>query len=117
MRFHVAPLLLGCALGLQGCHHKVASVLPKGGNSYEVIGQSATEQQAYMNAEAEGKYTCKKLDKEMIVVDQRSVYQGADKNSKGDVRGSNVALAFVTGRSGKERDADDYKVTLTIDCR
>ena len=43
--------------------------------------------------------------------------QGADKNSKGDVRGSNVALAFVTGRSGKERDADDYKVTLTIDCR
>lgn len=43
--------------------------------------------------------------------------QGVDKDKKGDVKAENVALAFVTGKSGKERDADDYKVTLLIACQ
>lgn len=110
-------IALATSAYLAGCHTKTATVLPKGDNSYEVIGQSATEQRAYMNAENEGRHVCKQLDKEMIVIDQKSVFQGADKNTKDEVKGANVALAFITGRSGKERDADDYKVTLNVACK
>lgn len=110
-------VVLAMSACLTGCHTKTATVLPKGDYSYEVIGQSATEQKAYMNAESEGRHVCKELDKEMIVIDQKSVFQGADKNTKDEVKGANVALAFITGRSGKERDADDYKVTLNVACK
>ena len=103
--------LVGCA------HHRAsAAVLPKGGGTYDVIGEGPAEQDAYQNAAREAQYTCEKKEKEMVVVNQTSVYQGVDKNKKDDVKGENVALAFVTGRSGKERNADDYKVTLTISC-
>jgi hypothetical protein len=59
---------------------------------------------------------CEDIEKQMIVKDQKSIYQGADKNAKDDVEAENVALALFTGSSGKERNADDYKVTLTIMC-
>ena len=39
---------------------------------------------------------------------------GVDKDKKDQIKGENVALA--TGRTGKERNVDDYKVTLTISC-
>ncbi|MET0390843.1 MAG: hypothetical protein ABW321_33025 [Polyangiales bacterium] len=105
-------------LGLGACaHHRAsAAVLPKGGGTYDVIGQGAAEQDAYQNAAKEAEYTCGKKEKEMVVVNQSSIYQGVDKNKKDQVKGENVALAFVTGRSGKERNVDDYKVTLTITC-
>jgi hypothetical protein len=104
-------VLVGCA------HHRpTAAVLPKGGGTYDVIGQGPAEQDAYQNAAKEASYTCEKKDKEMVVTKEESVYQGVDKNKKDQVKGENVALAFVTGRSGKERNVDDYKVTLSISC-
>ncbi len=118
MQFVRLSTLLLTVVAAQACtHNKTATVLPKGGGSYEIIGQAATEQTAYANAESEAKYTCESKEKEMIVVDSSSVYQGADKDAKDDVEATNVALAFVTGRSGKERNADDYKVTLVISCK
>jgi len=108
----VCSALLGC-----GHHRPVAAVLPKGGGTYDVIGQGPNEQDAYQNAAKEAEYTCTQKERELIVVGQSSLYQGVDKNKKDQVKGENVALAFVTGRSGKERNADDYKVTLTIACK
>jgi len=112
--FLFAALLLNTA----GCgHHQVASVLPKGNDNYEVIGEGANEQEAYKNAESEARYTCDNdRQKKLTVVKQQSTYQGANKEDKDSVNGGNVALAIFTGHSGKERDADDYKVTLVINC-
>ena len=91
-------------------------MLPKGNAEYEVVAQGATEHEAFQNAESEARYTCKMEKRQLIVKSQDSVYQGADKNAKGDVDGGNVALAYFTGRSGKERNSDDYKVTLAVTC-
>ncbi len=106
----VLPSLVGCG------HYQTATVLPRGAGQYDLIGQSSNEEQAYRNAEAEGRYVCEEQQGQMVVKEQKSEYQGADKNAKGDVEAENVALAFITGRSGKERNADDYKVTLSIVC-
>jgi hypothetical protein len=115
---YVTLVSLAALASLSACaHHRIAAaVLPKGGGAYDVIGQGPAEQIAYQNATKEAEYTCEKSKKELVVVSQNSVYQGVDKNKKDQVKGENVALAFVTGRSGKERDSDDYKVTLTINC-
>jgi hypothetical protein len=113
---HVLTVVL-IGLGLAGCAHRpAAAVLPKAGGVYDVIGQGAAEQDAYQNAAKEAQYTCDKKEKEMVVVNQESIYQGVDKNKKDQIKGENVALAFATGRTGKERNVDDYKVTLTISC-
>ena len=105
-------------INFAGCgHHQVASVLPKGEDKYEVIGEGANEQDAYRNAESEARYTCENdREKKLTVIDQHSVFQGADKEDKDKVSGGNVALAIFTGQSGKERNADDYKVTLLVSC-
>jgi hypothetical protein len=116
MRHSIIFTTLTLMLASSCAHHPVATVLPKGGGTYDVIGQDATEQDAYKNAESEARYTCAERDKDMIVVTQSSVYQGADKNKKDDVKGENVALAIFTGQSGKERNRDDYKVTITFRC-
>ena len=111
--------LLVCATALLSvacAHHPVATVLPKGSSNYEIVAQGSNEQSAFQKAEEEANYTCEKDEKSLIVNDQDSVYQGPDKNSRDDVNGGNVALAYFTGRSGKERGSDDYKVTLMIAC-
>ncbi|HVW25526.1 MAG TPA: hypothetical protein VHC69_09155 [Polyangiaceae bacterium] len=111
-------VVLAALIATSACaHQQLASVLPQGDDKYEIIGQSSTEQEAYSNAEKEARYTCDKQKKTLVVVNQHSAYQGADKNAKSDVGAGNVALAFFTGKSGKERDSDDYKVSLTIQCR
>ncbi len=111
-------IALGLAVTLLACSHtQVATVLPKGGGKYEVVAQSANEENAFRDAESEARYTCEDQDKQLIVDNKESIYQGADKEKKGDVEAENVALAFVTGSSGKERNADDYKVTLLITCQ
>jgi len=109
-------LLFICGYSLGCGHHQVASVLPKGGDKYEVIGEGASEQVAYQNAESEARYTCSNNDKQLKVIDQHSTYQGANKDDKDKVSGGNVALAIFTGRSGKEANNDDYKVTLVVEC-
>lgn len=114
-------LLLACPLALSAvacnAHTPVASVLPKGGGQYEVVATSSNEGDAFSKAESEARYTCEEQEKQFIVNNKESVYQGADKDKKGDVEAENVALAFFTGTSGKERNADDYKVTLQIECK
>jgi hypothetical protein len=101
-----------------GCgHHQVASVLPKGGDKYEVVGEGENEQEAYKNAESEARYTCENnSEKKLTVLNEESQYQGANKEDKDKVSGGNIALAIFTGHSGKERSADDYKVKLLISC-
>jgi hypothetical protein len=106
----VSAQLTGCA------HRPVATVLPQRGGQYEVVAQAPTERGAYTNAHDEATYTCEDRERRLTVVSQTSVYQGADKNERDDVNGGNVALAIFTGRSGKERQSDDYKVTLLIEC-
>jgi hypothetical protein len=102
---------------LAGCAHRpVATVLPQRGGQYEVVSQAPTERDAYTKAHDEAEYTCEDQKRRMVVVSQSSVYQGADKNERDDVHGGNVALAIFTGRSGKERQSDDYKVTMLIEC-
>jgi len=98
------------------CRSQTGTVLPKGGGEYEVVGQGHDEQTAYANAKNEAQYTCKKQQKELVVRDSESVYQGADKDSRGEVDGGNIALAVFTGSSGKERQSDDYKVKLFVAC-
>jgi len=110
-------IALGFAVALLACHTQVATVLPKGGGKYEVVAQNANEEAAFRDAESEARYTCDEKDKELVVDNKESVYQGADKEKRGDVEAENVALAIVTGSSGKERDSDDYKVTLQIACQ
>ena len=115
MRYVISIGLVG--LGLVGCAHRsTAAVLPKGAYKYDIIGQGPAEQNAYQNATKEAEYTCEKDDKKMIVENSESVYQGVDKSKKDQVEVENVALAFVSGSSGKERNVDDYKVTLSISC-
>ena len=115
MKTAIVIALIGT--GIMGCAHRSsAAVLPKGAYRYDVIGQGPAEQNAYHNATREAEYTCEKDDKKMIVESSESIYQGVDKNKKDQVKGENVALAFVTGSSGKERNVDDYKVTLSISC-
>lgn len=109
-------LSLFALLSSTACHSQRASVLPKGDAHYEVVAQGATEHEAFQNAESEARYTCKKEKRQLIVKNKESVYQGADKNAKGDVNGGNVALAYFTGQSGKERNSDDYRVTLAVAC-
>lgn len=117
MHTSISLITLAAVFGFAACAHtQKATVLPKGGNEYEIIGQSSTEQAAYRNAESEGKYVCEDQEKNMLVKKQDSAFQGADKNSKGDVEAENVALAFFTGKTGRERNSDDYKVTLHIAC-
>jgi hypothetical protein len=117
MDFIKVSFVLGAILSTTACgQHQVASVLPKGDDKYEVIGQSSSEPDAYGKAEKEARYTCGEEKKHLVVVDQHSFYQGADKNAKSDVSGGNIALAIFTGKSGKERDADDYKVSLLVEC-
>lgn len=101
-----------------GCgHHQVASVLPKGSDKYEVVGEGENEQEAYKNAESEARYTCENdSSKKLTVLNEESQYQGANKEDKDKVSGGNIALAIFTGHSGKERNADDYKVKLLISC-
>lgn len=112
---------LGCAAAIvvmSGCaHQKSAMVTPKGKDRYDVIGESSIEQYAYSNAEKEAKYTCEDDSKQLFIMNYTTVFQGADKHAKDDVQGENAALAAFTGRSGKERAARDYKVTLLIECR
>lgn len=104
-------------IALSGCAHRpVATVLPQRGGKFEVVAQSPTERGAYKNAHDEAQYTCEERERSLAVVSQSSVYQGADKDQRDDVNGGNVALAIFTGRSGKERQSDDYKVTLVIEC-
>jgi len=99
-------------------HHKVATVLPKGGGAYEIVAQAASEAVAYGKAEDEANYTCESKQKEMVVVSSDAKYQGPDKDADDGIKAENVALAFVTGNTGKERDeSSDYKVTLLIECR
>lgn len=105
------------ALFALGCHSQKASVLPKGGNDYEIVAQAPDEQTAYRNAESEAKHTCKKEKKQLIVNDSQAKYQGPDKENRDDVDAGNVALAYVTGFSGKERNSDDYRVTMMISCQ
>ncbi len=108
-----ALVLTGTACG----HHQVASVLPKGADKYEVVGEGENEQEAYKNAESEARYTCENdREKKLTVLNEESQYQGANKEDKDKVSGGNIALAIFTGRSGKERNADDYKVKLLISC-
>jgi hypothetical protein len=100
-----------------GCAHApVATVLPQQGGRYEVVAQSSSEQGAYKKAQDEATYTCEEHDRRLVVLNQSSVYQGANKDARGEVDGGNVALALFTGSSGKERQSDDYKVTLLIEC-
>lgn len=106
----VSAALTGCA------HHPVATVLPQRSGQYEIVAQAPTERGAYKNAHDEANYTCEDRERRMVVVSQSSVYQGADKNERDDVGGGNVALAIFTGRSGKERQSDDYKVTMLVEC-
>jgi hypothetical protein len=99
-------------------HHKVAAVLPKGGGAYEIVAQAASEQRAFSEAETEATYTCESRQKEMVVMTSDAKYQGPDKDADDGIKAENVALAFVTGNTGKERDrSSDYKVTLLIECR
>jgi hypothetical protein len=117
MRTNSLLAVLITSVALTGCaHHSVATVLPQRGGQYEIVAQAATERAAYENANSEAAYTCEEQKRRMVVVTQSSVYQGADKNERDDVNGGNVALAIFTGRSGKERQSDDYKVTLLVEC-
>ncbi|MGD8862979.1 MAG: hypothetical protein PVI30_23400 [Myxococcales bacterium] len=50
----------------------------------------------------------------MVVADSSSRYQRADESEKDEVGAEHVALAFVTGNTGKERHLDDYEVTLHV---
>jgi hypothetical protein len=110
-------LLLLAALPSWACGHtQTATVLPKGGEEYQIVAQSYNEQSAFSEAESEAKYTCERNKLTLIVHDSESIYQGANKDERDDVDGGNVALAVFTGRSGKERQSDDYKVTLFIGC-
>lgn len=113
------PLTLLVLLGIfsSACAHtQTATVLPKGGTEYEIVAQGYNEQSAFSDAESEAKYTCQKQKLTLVVHDSESIYQGADKEERDQVSGSNVALAVFTGRSGKERQSDDYKVKLFIGC-
>ena len=110
-------IAFGMAVTLLACHTQVATVLPKGESKYEIVGSSSNEEDAFRKAESEARYTCDDENKQLVVLNKDSVYQGADKEKRGDVEAENVALAFITGSSGKERDADDYKVTLLIECK
>jgi hypothetical protein len=115
LKYLTASALLLLAAGC--AHHKVATVLPKGGGAYEIIAQAASEAVAFGKAEDEAKYTCESKQKEMIVLTSDAKYQGPDKDADDGIEAENVALAFVTGRTGKERDrSSDYKVTLAIKC-
>ena len=98
-------------------HTQEASVLPKGGSEYSIVAQAPDEQSAFNKAESEARYTCKQEQKQLIVIEDESLYQGPDKEDRDNVDGGNVALAMFTGRSGKERGAEDYKVTLLIACK
>jgi len=110
-------LFIFAALQLAGCAHRpVATVLPQRGDRYEVVAQAPTESGAYKNAQDEAAYTCEDRERRLAVVSQSSVYQGPDKNTRDDVNGGNITMAIFTGRSGKERQSDDYKVTLLIEC-
>lgn len=112
--FLTTSALLGIATGC--AHQPVATVLPRPNSQFEVVAQGSTEQGAYQKAQEEAGYTCEERERRMVVLEQASVYQGADKNERDDVGAGNVALALFTGQSGKERGSDDYKVTLTIAC-
>lgn len=113
VHFVIALFALGASAG---CHNQTASVLPKGNDQYQVIGVGPNEQDAYKNAESEARYTCEDSNRHLRVLDQNSVYQGSSKDERGKVEGTNVALAVLTGHSGKERASDDYKVTLFVEC-
>jgi hypothetical protein len=116
-RFLLISLTLASALSSVACaHHQTATVLPKGGQDYEIVAQGYNERTAFSNAESEAKYTCENQKLTLVVHDSESIYQGANKDERDDVDGGNVALAVFTGSSGKERQSDDYKVKLLIGC-
>jgi|GEM_PF-3004751 len=116
-RFLLISLALASCLSSVACGHtQTATVLPKGGQDYEIVAQGHNERAAFSNAESEAKYTCENQRLTLVVHDSESIYQGADKEKRDDVSGGNVALAVFTGSSGKERQSDDYKVKLLIGC-
>lgn len=108
----VGTNLVACATTMTS-----SSIMPKGGDEYDLVATHAREDQAYKNAEKDANQVCKEKNKNFVAVTHKSEYQGVSKEEKQTVGFTDVAMAAVTGRSTKHDRSDDYKVTMHFKCQ
>lgn len=115
--------LISAAVGaslivVAGCSTTTTNLYPKGNSRFVAIAQSRNQSDAANAAIQKATKTCQELNKQLVVISNRTIYQGSGKD-KGDLTEaiSNVATAttgiFVHGTKTNA----DYKSTVNFACR
>ena len=102
----------GCVTAGKHIEAKV-NIMKKEGGQAIAVSNSFEEGVAWEGAKARAEEHCFRAgNKDFVVVDEASNYQGEDKTAKGV--GAVVGAIFKSGGSSKKMD--DYKVKLTFKC-
>jgi len=104
------------ALGVvSGCATAKTRILPRQDGAQVIIAQSYSEADAYDAALRDATEHCKKSGQRFVIVEERTQYQGIDKNAKAGMRlvGSLLGQPATVGTMSS---VDDNKVTVTFRC-
>ena len=94
---------------LGGCCPASTSVLPKDGNTAQVVSTSSKEQCAMEHAQEEAEEYCKKQGKKFYANSSDTKYQGADPNAK-------LAVGVLSKGRNNLNSSDDYRVEIDFRC-
>lgn len=118
----VVVLVVG--LSVSGCSTVKTRVFPKSDGSFQMVATSYnSESDALDGALEKGNEYCQQRGKAFVMTDQKSEYNGMDKNMKGVIGVADTLLSSAAGPGrhhhslyGATHNQDDHKVTMNFKC-
>lgn len=101
-------------------------IFEKADGNYSLIAHSFSESYAFSAAKEDGQKHCQALGKKFALVDQKTRYQGLDKNVKAGLGIVNSVIQLHTNNSNNSNNSntygdgssgDDYRVEITFTCK